>query len=113
MSLALHELTTNAIKYGALSAEDGRVRLTWNLAYNSDGGRSMTLLWEEVGGPTITPPTHEGFGTRLVTRTFRQSGGRAVIEYPPEGLRCIVELPLSAPEEMPQLEITADPAQRV
>jgi PAS domain S-box-containing protein len=110
MSLVLHELTTNALKYGALSAEGGQVRLTWNLAYGDDGGRSMTLLWEETGGPPVSSPTRRGFGTRLIARSFSRSGGRAAIEYRPEGLRCIVDLPLSMPEELPQMNITTDPA---
>ena len=110
MSLALHELATNAIKYGALSTIEGHVSLNWNLAYEADGHRSMSLLWEESGGPQVTKPRRRGFGTRLIDRTFAQSGGRARLEFNPQGLRCVVTLPLSAPEELPQLDVTTDPS---
>jgi two-component sensor histidine kinase len=111
MSLALHELTTNAIKYGALSTPEGQVTVNWNLAYGADGHRSMTLLWEESGGPPVIKPRRRGFGTRLIDRTFAQSGGRATLDFDPKGLCCTVTLPLSAPEELPQLDVTADPSQ--
>jgi two-component sensor histidine kinase len=52
-----------------------------------------------------------GFGTRLIDRTFTQSGGHATLEFHPQGLRCAVALPLSTPEELPQLEVTTDPSQ--
>lgn len=101
MSLVLHELTTNAIKYGALSARGGAVRLSWNTAYDDRGGRTLTFLWEEVGGPPVTPPGRAGFGSRLIARTFQQSGGRATPEFAPSGLRCLIEAPLSTPAELP------------
>ena len=110
MSLALHELTTNAIKYGALSTAEGQVSLSWNLAHEADGRRGMTLLWEESGGPPVARPRRRGFGVRLIDRTFAQSGGRARLEFKPLGLRCVVTLPLSSPEELPQLDVTTDPS---
>lgn len=110
MSLALHELTTNAIKYGALSTAEGKVNVSWNLAYDEDGRRSMTLLWEEAGGPPVVKPQRRGFGSRLIDRTFAQSGGRASLEFHPAGLRCVMALPLSTPEELPRLQVTTDPA---
>jgi PAS domain S-box-containing protein len=104
MSLVLHELTTNAIKYGALSATGGSVKLSWNNSYNEQGGRNLTLLWEETGGPPVAPPKRAGFGSRLISRSFENSGGRATSEFAPDGLRCLIEAPLSAAEELPDLE---------
>jgi two-component system, chemotaxis family, CheB/CheR fusion protein len=69
VSLVLHELATNAVKYGALWASEGRVRLAWQVE-QGDQGRRLRLLWEEQGGPAVTPPQERGFGTQLIERTF-------------------------------------------
>lgn len=110
LSLALHELTTNAIKYGALSGgAHGHVELHWNLAFSGQGARHLTFLWEEVDGPPVSAPEREGFGTRLLSRIFASTGGEVTLTYPPEGARCVIDLPLSSPEEEALLEITNDP----
>lgn len=84
MSLALHELATNAIKYGALSGDGGRVMLDWRK--RTDGG--FALDWTEIGGPPVEPPTRTGFGAVLLDRvTGRELGGTSKISYPREGLR--------------------------
>lgn len=83
LSLALHELATNATKYGALSVPAGRVRL----ATETDGA-TMRLVWHERGGPSVTTPRTTGFGTRLL----RRSGMNAAIDYDPDGVRCVLEL---------------------
>ena len=102
MALALHELATNALKYGALSAEGGQVEIAWNLAHNQLGARHISLLWRELGGPPVTPPEHTGFGTRLIARTFGQeSGGEARIDYLPQGVQCVMQLQLSVSGEEP------------
>jgi PAS domain S-box-containing protein len=102
MALALHELATNALKYGALSTESGQVEIAWNLAHNQLGARQISLLWRELGGPPVTPPEHTGFGTRLIARTFGQeSGGQARIDYLPQGVQCVMQLPLSVSGEAP------------
>lgn len=102
MALALHELATNALKYGALSAESGQVEITWNLAHNQLGARHLSLLWRELGGPPVTPPDHTGFGTRLIARTFGQeNGGEARIDYLPQGVQCVMQLQLSVSGEEP------------
>jgi two-component sensor histidine kinase len=104
--LVLHELATNAIKYGALSRDVGVVQVTWNLAQDGRGLRYLNLLWQETGGPPVTRPTRTGFGTRMISRSFReQSGGKAVIEFPTEGVRCVVELPLTTPDESKFLDV--------
>lgn len=79
--LALHELGTNAIKYGALSVSSGRVSLSWTVAAGS-----VVLRWEETGGPVVVPPTRRGLGSRLLTK---QTGLDAVtLDYRPEGVVC-------------------------
>ncbi len=84
LSLALHELATNAIKYGALSTEGGRVRVDWRTV--QDGG--FELDWAETGGPVVEPPTRRGFGSVLLERvTARELGGVGQVVFAPEGLR--------------------------
>ncbi|MDP1617429.1 sensor histidine kinase [Phenylobacterium sp.] len=110
LSLVLHELTTNAIKHGALSVGGGQVSLTWNLAHDGMGQRRMTLLWQERGGPVLAaaPPGREGFGMRLIARSFGQDGdGRTQIAFAPEGVRCIIHIPLSEDDSHPILDLGA------
>jgi two-component sensor histidine kinase len=102
IALALHELATNALKYGALSTQDGHVEITWNLSHDRLGARQINLLWCENGGPPVAVPERTGFGTRLIARTFGQdSGGHARIDFRPEGVQCVMSLPLSVPAELP------------
>ncbi|WP_395672790.1 sensor histidine kinase [Phenylobacterium sp.] len=109
LSLALHELATNALKYGSLTTPDGQVAVTWNTALDGQGRRYMNLLWEESGGPHVTEPQQTGFGTRLLAKNFgRESGGSARLDYRPEGLRCVLELPLSHSAETPILDVEAE-----
>lgn len=84
LSLVLHELATNAAKYGALAVPEGRVTLRWT----SDAGR-MHLVWHESGGPPVAGPTRRGFGSRLIESGFAgEDGGYARITYAPKGVRC-------------------------
>src|SRR5205823_7976797 len=88
MALALHELATNAAKYGALATPRGRVALTWAIKEVA-GGRRLELTWRERGGPRVAPPTHVGFGTRLITRGLKgELGAEVRLDYAPEGLTC-------------------------
>jgi two-component sensor histidine kinase len=106
LSLALHELATNALEYGSLSVEAGTVAVTWNIELDGQGRRRMNLLWSEAGGPVVFKPEQTGFGTRLIIRHFgRESGGSARLDYAPDGLRCVLELPLSGPGELPILDL--------
>jgi PAS domain S-box-containing protein len=106
MALVLHELATNAVKYGALRATAGRVKVDWNQHVDEQGGRHLTLLWEEQGGPTVSEPTRRGFGTRLIARSFAEdSGGQARVEFAPGGVRCVIELKLSTEAEIPMLDV--------
>jgi len=89
IALALHELVTNAAKYGALSAETGRVDLTWRL----EGGR-LELSWMESDGPQIAPPNRRGYGSRaIVAGIERQLGGIVKFDWQASGLRCTLSVP--------------------
>jgi two-component sensor histidine kinase len=91
-AMALHELGTNAVKYGALSDDEGRVTVEWDMV--EEGGRNrLQLRWREQGGPQVEPPTRTGFGTRMLERALRGQGGSAAIEFRPEGVCCTLDLP--------------------
>lgn len=83
MALVIHELVTNAAKYGALSLPDGRALVDWK----NNAGR-VTLNWTERGGPAVTPPARFGFGSRLVTRTLKSLAGEIDANFEPAGLQC-------------------------
>ena len=95
VSLVLHELATNAAKYGALSATGGRVRLWWQVEDAAEG-RRVRLWWEEHGGPPVSAPQSTGFGTQLIRRAFAfELDGTADLAFEPEGLRLEASFPLS------------------
>lgn len=84
IALALHELATNAVKYGALSTPAGRVVVDWRL----DRGRELRLAWRESGGPVVAAPASRGFGSQLIESNLAQSlGGTAHLQFAPDGLR--------------------------
>jgi CheY-like chemotaxis protein len=90
LSLAIHELATNAAKFGAFSQAVGRVAVRWSLT--PEGG--IDLSWRELGGPPVTPPLHKGFGTTLIERALAmETGGAATLDYQRTGLVCTVSLP--------------------
>ena len=108
LSLASHELTTNALKYGALSQPGGEVEISWNLAQDGEGRRYMNLLWNESGGPVVEPPQRSGFGARLLAQALGREGyGHVKLDYLPAGLQCVIELPLSDAEENAMLDLAA------
>lgn len=96
LALMLHELATNAAKYGALSVPDGRVSVHWTLDPDGTaGGATVRLIWSEADGPPVTPPTHKGFGSRLIERGLVGAvGGTIELDYRPTGLVCRVVAPL-------------------
>ncbi len=95
LSLVLHELTTNAAKYGALSDGQGIVTVRWT-ASESGSPDVLRIDWIESGGPIVTPPAKRSFGTRLIERTMTKDlQGMAVLDFDPAGLRCVLELPLN------------------
>ena len=91
IAISLHELATNAAKYGSLSAADGRVEIAWS--QTADG--RLSLRWIEAGGPTVTPPTHRGFGTRITENMIGQLKGDLHFDWRDQGLTCEIALPLA------------------
>lgn len=95
LTLMLHELATNAAKYGALSTAKGTVRITWTVT-QVDGAAIFGLRWEEQGGPPVTPPSRRGFGSRLIQRGLSgASGGKVDLRYLPSGVVCTLHAPLT------------------
>ena len=88
VAMAVHELATNAVKYGALSNGSGRVSVT--LEYGQSN--RVKLVWQESGGPKVSPPTQQGFGSHLIERAFGGQLGRAKLIFNPQGLSCILEI---------------------
>ena len=87
LSLALHELSTNALKYGALSGEDGKVSIRWTIAKDR-----LQLEWKERDGPPVEQPAGRGFGSRLIERGLEADlGGKAELHFERDGVRCIIE----------------------
>jgi PAS domain S-box-containing protein len=95
LSMALHELCTNAVKYGALSRRKGRVHIRWAGVDRPDGP-CLSLRWEERGGPPVVPPSRKGFGSRMIERSLaRELAGDVVLAYEPAGLICTIRFPLN------------------
>ncbi|MEO5757595.1 MAG: PAS domain S-box protein, partial [Mesorhizobium sp.] len=96
LALAVNELATNALKYGALSVPDGKVSIEWSLRPSSeaDGQTRLIWRWREHGGPAVTPPTRRGFGRFLIERVFGTDfGGSVQIDYHPDGVECVLNAP--------------------
>ena len=95
MTLVVHELSTNAAKYGALSTPDGRIEIAWGIS--GDGPRHLVLTWQEIGGPAINELTKRGFGTELIERGIRfELQGEAKLEVVDRGLYCRIIIPSNA-----------------
>ncbi|MCQ8239279.1 HWE histidine kinase domain-containing protein [Rhizosaccharibacter radicis] len=93
LTLAVHELTTNAIKYGSLSVDAGTLAIRWAA---TDDGR-FTFLWKEQGGPPVQPPTRQGFGSRMIERSLRAYfQGMTELVYDPAGIEFRIDAPLPA-----------------
>ena len=93
IAVALHELATNATKYGALSDGEGRVEVAWSCATEGQ----LSLRWTERGGPPVKTPTRQGFGTHIVGRIVReQSKGEMRLDWDPAGLECEIVLPITS-----------------
>lgn len=97
IGMAVHELTTNAAKYGALSTERGVVTLTWDVR-SGPQGRVLDLGWVEIGGPPVETPKKVGFGSRLLERVLKDQANAVVsVDYERSGLKLWVEIPLDIP----------------
>ena len=97
LGMALHELATNAAKYGALSVPGGRVAVDWSWA--SDG--RLVMRWTETGGPAVRKPSRQGFGSELIEVLTRQLGGETNLDWRAEGLICELNIPANAFESVP------------
>jgi len=93
LALVLHELATNARKYGALSVPNGRLSVTWQMRTN--GGRCLLLVWKEASGPKVSAPNASGFGSTLIDQTLRALGGEALVHYNTDGVICEIKLPIT------------------
>jgi two-component sensor histidine kinase len=90
MALALHELATNAVKHGALSSDAGEVRVSWSRSEDL-----LVMRWDERGGPATRKPRRSGTGLKVLERAFHGGlGGRTILEWGKDGLRCSLEVPL-------------------
>lgn len=96
LGLIFHELTTNAVKYGALSSPEGRLRISIDLATEAgeDGHLPLVVEWAETGGPTVKPPTRRGFGEIIMSRSLSYApDGGSDVEFRPVGVRCRLRVP--------------------
>jgi two-component sensor histidine kinase len=92
VAISMHELATNAAKYGSLSAADGDVEIAWSRT----AGGQLSLRWTESGGPSIAPPTHRGCGTRIIENIIGgQLGGKVHFDWRAPGLTCEIALALA------------------
>lgn len=96
MSMIVHELCTNAVKYGALSNDKGTITVSWDVRHSPEGGH-LTWTWQEAGGPVVKPRERKGFGSKLIEKIMSADlNGIATMEFAPQGLRCSVEAPLNS-----------------
>jgi PAS domain S-box-containing protein len=93
LAMALHELSTNAIKYGALSNQSGQVSVRWDLV-PGDEARSLKFVWQESGGPPVKPPERKGFGSTLIERALQRELGGVEYTFDPGGVACTLDLKL-------------------
>ncbi|KXG87234.1 sensor histidine kinase [Agrobacterium bohemicum] len=94
LALILHELSTNAAKYGALGVSSGRVTVSWDV---SSSDAQLSISWKETGGPQVTPPSRKGFGSRLIEAlSSGQLGGYVELNYDVCGVHCIISAPLDS-----------------
>jgi two-component sensor histidine kinase len=94
LSLALHELATNATKYGALSNSTGHVDITWAQEVRPDG-TVLVIRWRESGGPPVVPPSRKGFGSEMILRGIKyELHGKSTLDYHPAGLEAQISIPL-------------------
>jgi PAS domain S-box-containing protein len=100
IAMALHELFTNAVKYGAFSDERGRINLEWRVSEKPE--RRLAITWRERQGPVVVPPRHKGFGSMLLERTLALDlDGEVATEFQREGLVCTIEAPLPDTQRCP------------
>jgi len=92
--MVLHELATNAAKYGALSNGHGRVSARWRLSSRGLAGGTLVIEWKESGGPPVVAPTASGYGTSVIRDLIPyELGGTVQYEFAGDGIRCKLEIP--------------------
>lgn len=94
IGMIFHELGTNALKYGALSAASGRVHVTWAVEEGLEETSNLVFEWREIDGPPVSLPSRRGYGTELIERTSAHLGGRVELHYHPSGLNASIQIPL-------------------
>jgi PAS domain S-box-containing protein len=95
LGMVLHELVTNASKYGALSTPDGRVSVRWECQYRGDAAAGLMIAWRETGGPPVSTPTQHGYGTSLISDLIpHELGGAVDLAFSQDGVSCKIEIPL-------------------
>lgn len=95
LSLIVHELCTNALKYGALSAEGGKVIVDWSVVNGAGGGETLRIEWREENGPPVAPPQRAGFGSQLIEFSAKHElDGTAELHFEPEGFRASFSVPI-------------------
>lgn len=110
LTMALHELCTNALKYGALSAEHGRVLIEWKITGRRDDPR-LRFVWTERDGPAVQPPQHKGFGSQLIERLLAaEFSGEVVLAFEAAGIVCAVDAPLAAIQQPQETDALSMPS---
>jgi two-component sensor histidine kinase len=93
--MVLHELVTNASKYGALSIPEGRVSVSWECRSSGDSATVLIIIWRETGGPPVAAPSQKGYGTSLICDLIpHELGGTVDLAFSSEGVTCTIEIPL-------------------
>jgi two-component sensor histidine kinase len=101
LAMVVHELVTNAVKYGALSSPDGRVLVSWDRTA-ADAAAILTITWRELGGPPITAPVQSSYGSNLIRHLIpHELRGTVELIFPSDGARCKIEFPLERGAKIP------------
>jgi two-component sensor histidine kinase len=94
VSMVLHELVTNAVKYGALSEQNGKVSVRWSWIPSEKSPGRLAIVWQEIGGPPVSVPSGSGYGTSVIRELIPyELGGTVDLEFARAGLRCRLEVP--------------------
>jgi two-component sensor histidine kinase len=102
VAMVMHELATNAAKYGALSRPGGVVSVQWTLPSKPAEGPALQIEWDEIGGPEVANPQRQGYGSSVIRDLLTyELGGRADLMFAPRGVRCRIELPVWSILEAP------------
>jgi PAS domain S-box-containing protein len=97
LAMVLHELVTNAAKYGALSTPNGRVSVSWEQSSGNGAGETVTIAWRESGGAPVVSPSRFGFGTNLIRELIpHELGGSVELAFGPQGVNCVIEVPVES-----------------